>query len=563
METLEARVLLNADVDSGGPSLPDYIHVMPPPEAFIKAESSGEAALGLPAPGTSAAPPNMGPIIVPYAAVDDPAEFNGPVFPGLTGRAEGERNLASRASIFLQDGQGNIRSSYDESLNLAFAGKSDGSQPAETMVGPTAPAENLAGPPTPTDLKDLPKVPWTRSYSHAGTIEAGEDSVAFRVPVGPLTQTLTVDVQARLDGQVYTPRIDQVYLMGARGEVLASVTSVRFMTNGSEQFLLVSIHDAPIGSELIMRLVRGEAPQPPQDDGGFDGDDSSGDVQVPPPDESSGYLISILRDDVDSNFQVPSAPSPGGPTYITTLPTSTGGSATSLSTPGFSPSADASVSDNIAQSRVGEGGPDADGVDLTYLDEPAPAVYFGPLVSRTAAPLGPVLATFTGDPAPPTTRVARPSPDVLDALGADLDLDLLLNLKGRRREFRAADQEGNGPTAAELRGGGGAPILVAGDRPIDARTEAAALAASLQRAGEHDELFADVVDAPPRDQEAEGQVEGEVELARAGLATRAAGFLIGLGLASGPLYPDLAAFARRKLLRKSRAVRRKTVRRRA
>ncbi len=42
------------------------------------------------------------------------------------------------------------------------------------------------------------------------------------------------------------------------------------------------------------------------------------------------------------------------------------------------------------------------------------------------------------------------------------------------------------------------------------------------------------------------------EIAKAGIATRAMGFIIALGLASGPLYPDLIALARRRLARKRR-----------
>ncbi|AMV37195.1 hypothetical protein VT85_07170 [Planctomyces sp. SH-PL62] len=76
---------------------------------------------------------------------------------------------------------------------------------------------------------------------------------------------------------------------------------------------------------------------------------------------------------------------------------------------------------------------------------------------------------------------------------------------------------------------------------------------SLERQLEAADLLADDLTAPSLlDADAQGE-----ELARAGLATRAFGFLIGLGLATGPLYPDLIAFARKKLFRKSRPSRRR------
>ncbi len=545
-------MLLNADSETTQDRLPppeSLYFVVPPPASEIALgwgdSSADQGTSGPPAPKNEVAPTDAQPTFLASRPFDS---INGPISPILKAQADAIRShILSAAGIDLQDAEGNSKSSEDEALDASRTDNFAPSTTAATLGSPIV--ETLTGPPSPAELETLPKVPWTRSYSYAGAIEADRDSVAFRIPVGPTTQTLTVDVRPGADGQLTTPKIDQLYLIGANGEMLAAISGVKFMSNGSEQVLYISIHGAPVGGQLFMRLVRGDDAGTYY--GGSDDSDSLTNVQLPSSWGSSNYEISILRTDVVSNSGVATgASSSGGASFITTLPTTTDASTSSAATSSSSPGTASSNTKEAADSRVDEvAQSEEDGVELAKLEEDPPSVYLGPLVSRTAAPLGPVLATYAGDPAPPVSRADRPAGDVLDALGGDLDLDLLLNLRSRRATSHAARREDDGATIAESRGGTGAPILLAGNQPIDPRTEALALAASLDRDAESEELLVDAADDPPRERQA--------EVARAGLATRAVGFLIGLGLASGPLYPDLVALARRKLLRRTRPLRRR------
>lgn len=554
LETLEPRVLLNGDAATRTYNLPppEFFFAAPPPsEIMVGGSTTDHDASGPPAPETRNDPKVSIPPIETSTKYD---ALSGPVLPALKAQADALREHFRSAAIYLQDAQGNSRSSDEGVLSSATSAEFAPSTAETTMVAKSE--EPLIGPPSPQELDSLPKVPWTRSYSYAGAIEADKDSVAFRIPVGPTTQTLTVDVRPGADGQPSTPKIDQLYLVGSHGEMLAAIAGVKFMSNGSEQTLYISIHGAPVGGQLFMRLVRADDAGTYYGGSGddVDGDsDSSSDVQVPPSWGASNYEISILRTDVVSNSGVTtSATSSDGPSYITTLPATTDPSKPSGASTSYSPGTTSPTTKGAADPQVSEvAQSDEDGVELARLEEETPPVYLGPLVSRTAAPLGPVLATFAGDPAPPVSRADRSTGDALDVLGAELDLDLLLNLRSRRASNHAADSNPDGSTIAESRGGGGAPILLADDQPIDARTEAMALAASLDRDAQPEALLVDAADVPPRERQA--------EVARAGLATRAVGFLIGLGLASGPLYPDLVALARRKLLRRARPLRRRAV----
>jgi hypothetical protein len=187
----------------------------------------------------------------------------------------------------------------------------------------------------------------------------------------------------------------------------------------------------------------------------------------------------------------------------------------------------------------------------------SPSISLGPLVSRGSSPMGPALATSVDDPAPSISRDDRAGLDRtfgrLD--GADLEAALAARRDARPDGAEAPGRNGDGEAGegdalplTALKGLGGLPLMVASVRRRRLQERADELAATLR---ENADQAAELAARPegPALTPAERASKDE-EIARAGLATRAVGFVIALGLASGPLYPDLVALARRKLARK-------------
>ncbi len=533
-----------------------------------------EAANYPPAPGSNA--PDFPPA-ESIAAVFPPAP---PPPPILLNQLAAARKQQSE--LFLEDAAGNTWSSIQgPPFDQAFLTGAEGGR-AEELQGPPAewpfdpPAEIQYGPPTPEEMAVTPRVPWTTDYTVNSTLAAGEYSTSFRIPVGPVTNLIKLAVRAEGRDEAYggprppTFKVDQIYLMGPNGKVLAAIAGVASVTDETGQSLLVTIHGAPRGGELLVRVIQTDGFPPI--DGGGDPAAPGGSDEAPPASWSPGpFEFNVQRSDAS-----PSPKDEGGRTfasvgtigagtsYVIYLPTAThegvttpsaaGGASTSEDGGGATSGGLVADADRSAEAATGP-----DEVEIADEEE-APSVFLGPLVSRTAAALGPALATETDDPTPSTARGGRSGPDAADVLG-DHDLGLYLGFASSRARRAAADradavadrERGGDDALASLRGAGGVPILVGGLGRNDARNEAEALAENLQRQAEMDELIVDALEA---DSELEPDPR-RAEIARAGLATRAVGFLIGLGLATGPLYPDLVAFARKKLVRKSRHARRR------
>jgi len=411
------------------------------------------------------------------------------------------------------------------------------------------------GPPSPEELAATPRMPWTTSYSYTGSID-GMKSTALRIPVGPFTRTLTLGLTPQDEGEPFMPRIDQVFLIGRGGEMLSRITGVSILGDGPSQTLYISINGAPTGGEIVVRLVSMASLMPSGPAGqvtdGPDGVeetvDDEGDAS---PLDGTYFELSIRRNDVGAPGGGASATatkvSDGGTPYIVTLGRTDVSTAIGPLAPAAEP-ATTTASESGPGPRVAvsttSGAADAD-VDLA--DEGPVVVYLGPLVSRTAAALGPVLATTSDEPTPTAGRGPRSQGGGLAAFGADLDLELILAVKARGDRGGPSDAD---PALTTLRGPGGVPIVVAGLGVGEGSRDADDLAASAVGAAQEEApLLADALGS--------GADEAEVEVARAGLATRALGFLIGMGLASGPLYPDLIALARRKFRRRPRPARRR------
>ncbi|WP_337176858.1 hypothetical protein [Paludisphaera sp.] len=477
---------------------------------------------------------------------DPPAEDwagfeTGPAAPpkveSVFGRARGLARAVQGASLIVWDGAGNSISS---------------GSPAETFFTPgdtEDPAPPLEFGPFPEPLESYPRVPWAPSHVYNGSIIGG-DATAIRIPVGPGTRSLTLDLKPGRAGDSFVPRIDQVSLLNRGGELLTQIHGVSFLGDGEFQSLFIAIKGAPIGGEVLVLLAPTfpweAVPSPDQDPeeappyiGGEGGAD--GEPPAPAPAwEDSYFELNIQRDEFEGFGGSRSSETTvvGETIYAASfgrveLPISIIPRPFKVETAKISETSGPAQRDSVARDQVRRE------VQVDPAEDGPVEIFLGPLVSRTAAAMGPALATASDEPTPSTDRAARPGADVPPALGSRVDPGAASPAPSRGEAAAQAD-----PPMIALRGPGGVPIVVAGLSAGDRSMEAEAVAASALGAAR------DV--APPADPARPDEEEPEV--ARAGIAGRALGFLVGMGLASGPLYPDLLALARRKFRRVPRRV---------
>jgi len=468
------------------------------------------------------------------------------------------------AMILLQDQWGGFQSSLDET---------DSTGPVEDGNGEFA---DVPDPMSSTDdessaeeliyegLDELPAIPWTNDHTVEGFLDPSRTLVAYKVPVGPETGSLHLTLHPLMDGSEVWPMIDQLFLVDPEGRILAKITAAPFQGDGGGgQKLLVLLSGATEGSELVVHLTLGgaQSPSPP----GIPPGSSGGGFDIEPPPsfvESTGFLFNVQRSDPapsSSTLEEPPLTWPAAP--IGTAPPTTSnrvGGWNSL------PAATLVLDGVIRLERgwsASAGTPTSarSGAKPVSRGAGGSSVYLGPLVSRGASPLGPTLATSNDGPTQMIDRENRAVDEAIERIEVELDSGLLANLKQRdalASEWGAevggrfsARPEAPEPPMAAIPGPGGLPVLVSLPGRRLPRAEALALTEHLQSRSVEEALTAEVPGQPPT----ANQVAGDVEVARAGLATRAAGLIVGLGLATGPLYPDLIALARKRFARAKRS----------
>jgi hypothetical protein len=232
-----------------------------------------------------------------------------------------------------------------------------------------------------------------------------------------------------------------------------------------------------------------------------------------------------------------------------------GASSTSLASPGAKASGQQPVDLWLAgrseEAQAPEVVPDraADQVGLS-----APEISVGPLASRGSAPLGPLLGTIQGDRTHSIDRDERAFDLAMEQLGSDVGFEIALggpqvqiNSVGRE----STDSKSVGPrdtsgSLTPLRGTGGFPVLVSSSGATQAGADAAALLATLPRSpilgASTDDPALEAVLIPLTLSRPEEQASDEA--ARTDFLTSACGLVLGVGLATGPLYPDLIGLVR-------------------
>lgn len=474
-------------------------------------------------------------------------------------------SIVSRPVMILHDQDGNILSSFGpSSADSTYSAPNSpvGATPTGSDQGIL---DEQAKELTPEGLATLPHVPWSQDFSIKGALASDRGWMSFTVPVGPRTSALRLAVRSELDdGSASTAMVDQMYMLDSDGNLVAAITGIAAGTTGSRQTLIVTLEAAPAGGLVVVRMVPssyasmsppadgGNAPSSPDSSGGL------GALTPPPSMTSGGFTVEVQRNDGSpAPSGDPAASSPFVLPPTTYLNTSTGfdlshfGSASATNPTNSASNLEQGYASNttVWSSYLGGGGARASTGSMDVEPE-SESISLGPLVSRGAAPIGPALATSIDDPAPSISR---------DEQGIrDSDVARLEGVDGElvRRSQRGEGGDDTDPLQLDprvdddrsplttLMSPGGLPSLVASFPSRRGPSQAEELAATLQppvdMAAAEQEMLDSTSDRRSK----------QDEIAKAGIATRAVGFIVALGLASGPLYPDLIAFARRRLARK-------------
>lgn len=408
---------------------------------------------------------------------------------------------------------------------------------------------------TPQGVQHLAALPWTNDLEVSGTLQPAQTWMTYRIPVGPTTQSLKVTVSPQgAQAAPAVPKLDQVYLVGPSGTLLTQLKGASAYAQGPSQDMTISLSAVPTGSELLFRIV--ESP----------GTTAAGPLQQSAADPIVSFTMDVQRTELAQGTL------PFSSTLLQTVaPVGSGGSLSiafgnlavtvsppSLAFPGnaldqqtagleLTGTASSTVATTTAGARL-----------ATQVEVPAPGVSVGPLVSRGSAPLGPLLGTTQGEPTPSIDRYERAFDLAALGAGAGADPELLLGLAANRSDGigeDAAVSEAPGTTGplVSLRGPGGLPVAVTSIRGGQSLIDPAAVLATLPAQAVlpgTGEKIASLPALPPL--EISGSVRrGGDELACTDFLKAACGLMLGIGLTTGPLYPDLMALVRTCLPRRN------------
>jgi hypothetical protein len=400
----------------------------------------------------------------------------------------------------------------------------------------------------------LPLMPWSPDIEISDVLRAADPTVTYGIPVGPTTRELKVTVESTEEVRgPEAPAIDQVYLVSQTGTVLITMPGIATSVEADRQALDVALNNVPVGAKLLVHVrelpVATVSPQDP--------------ATTTPVDMA--FRMEVQRNDpLGSLFQTPVGVSTTGTALASSgLPTSGVNALYVTSSPqaGASSRMDSvEMADGDSPSQVvpTEVSPVAEQIVSTSL-----GVSLGPLVSLGGGPLGPNLGTRRDELTTSIDRNERAFDLAMEQWGADLDAP---TDPGRGRG--PADDDGLDPaTPADgegdcggdgcdmslmpLRGPGGLPVLVSTSMTGRGQASREALLASLFETDRAPEPAIDRDLAPLELMGRPDRPEDE-SVACTDFLTAACGLVLGVGLATGPLYPDLIALVRTCLPRRAR-----------
>jgi hypothetical protein len=423
-----------------------------------------------------------------------------------------------------------------------------------------------------------------------GALDTNHISMVIVIPVGPTTQAVGISVHPAADTNAEeAPVVDQMMLVDKDGSTIAQLAPLGSPRAGAPaNAMTVALKDAPVGGNLVIRIsvlssssraapIGATGPTGATGATGASGPTGRTGATGATGPTNPGWQLPLVVDVQRQEAAVPTTSSavhgaaePGG---IGTLPaSSTGQAATStrsLEEPASwtqetaGPQAVADSSQEIPPREEPTGSTGEPWGSLTVR------VTTGPLASRSAAPLGPVLATVLDDPAPPVDRHERALSQAIDDLGSEEDGGVAARDSELARVAASSLAEPGGVdgagtpsadgTVAAGAGLGAFPLKVTAMGGDAGSTDLAVLLGALPLPRAAEDLAAVVADAdrwaddrvmalaaPPSVAPVEGEAPDSL--------TASCGLVLALELWAGPLFPDLLAVARERISQWRRAL---------
>jgi hypothetical protein len=428
----------------------------------------------------------------------------------------------------------------------------DGGDP-ETGTGSTGAGHEGDGP-SGAILQDLLKfsqVPWSSDVEISDMLRASQPSLSYGIPVGPTTREfkMTVESSEEIKGPE-APMIDELYLISQSGSVLVALQGIFPNVPAYRQALDIALSNIPVGAKLVVRvheLPIGATSHP---------DPTTAAVDL-------AFKMEVQRND------------PLGFLFPSVVGVATGTSS-GLLTSGvnalYVPStllANASPRSDRVDISDGESATQAVPTEVAPVAEEvvtsSPGVSLGPLASLGGSPLGPALATSRDGLTASIDRNERAFDLAMEQWGADLDSPTApaparapTDVLDRDRPM-PNDDDRDEQSFLPLRGPGGLPVLVTATTIGRGQADRQALLATRIESDRDPEVAAARESAPLDLMGPPDRPEDE-SVACTDFLTAACGLVLGIGLATGPLYPDLIALVRTCLPRRPRLIARTAIR---
>jgi hypothetical protein len=432
------------------------------------------------------------------------------------------------------------------------------------LVGATAVGVNGGGAyASPAGGGSWQYVPVAPLVNLSGVLDAGQLSMTYQIPLSSLNQILGLSLHGSGgDGEI--PVLGELELVNQMGVPLEELGPAYGPGQMAPQAMAVAFKNVPAGGHLDVQIM---AAGPSSEGNGSTTLTQTGVTGVTAPASQAAnwnvsFVLDVQRQDVTSTAQETASAVQGRPTIgtliVATPPQSAAFLFSSSDASPAAPSDDDSALGQATATSVSSESPPASDSDDGPFDSFNLRVSSGPLASRSASPLGPSLAAVDAEPTQPVDRRERALLQEIDGLE---NSDGAQSVAWRSRDTEP-ETAANLPTPAgtpEYSGGGGAVVAVLGRGGFPLKVTSGGHG---ERAG-LTELWATL----PSDSDLSGSAEAHISVSGVPLTTptepaegpdyvkAAFGLAIGVGLTSGPLFPDLVASLPRRIPRWLVAVR--------
>jgi hypothetical protein len=380
-----------------------------------------------------------------------------------------------------------------------------------------------------------------------GTFSPDHTSQSYEIPVGPLTTSLRLGVSTPgapnpSELPVFT-QLSFVNPAGAHGAAGPAWSQ----DPGAPEDLIVLLRDAPAGANLLVQIgAAGPSGTP------------AGTTNVPGPSSNwtVPYVLNVERQDAQGSARqlVPAAQGSVSVGALVFAATSPVGYSSLSPTSVAAPDVTGAATSKKEQAVTASSGLVANQSVVDLPDGSGVGVSTGPLASRSAGPLGPLLAASDSDPAPPVDRHERALSHEIDAaLSDDGSCETEWHSELARHgsttispvETGGSASSSTGGTVVAVSHGGGFPLMVTA-LGHGRRTDRAALlatvpstpavyvpepqASAVERSSDQAQLaLVDQADSSSAHSQVSDYMKAVWALA------------LGLALTSGPLFSDLLA----------------------